>query len=76
MEKPAELFFERQRRIEKELAEMIRVVGERDVEIARLRETLSEIVVECDQTVQCKSIKQVRTRALRAMGVQRDQNEN
>lgn len=54
MDQPAEeLFYERQRRVEKELAvergltgKLIRELGERDVVIARLRETLSQIAVE------------------------------
>jgi len=50
-----ELFYERQRRVECELraerklsGDLIRQLGERDVEIARLREALQAIVVECD----------------------------
>lgn len=51
-DEPVEMFFDRQRRIERELAterklsgQMIRQLGERDVEISRLREALGQVAV-------------------------------
>jgi hypothetical protein len=62
-----ELFFEKQRRIERELMAMIQLVGEKDVEIARLREALGAVVVACDEKGHCQTMKDIRKIALGAM---------
>jgi hypothetical protein len=68
-----ELFFERARRVEGELraekkltSDLILQLGERDVEIARLREALQAIVVECDGCGQIPS-RELREKALTAL---------
>ena len=61
-----ELFFEKQRRIERENMEFIKLLGERDTEIARLREALQCIVVECDCVVDPR-FGALRTYALSAL---------
>jgi hypothetical protein len=62
-----ELLFDRQRRIERELAverrlsgQLIQQLGERDVEIARLRESLGQVAVMTQG--------EVRELALKALG--------
>jgi hypothetical protein len=62
-----ELLFDRQRRIERELAverrlsgQLIQQLGERDVEIARLRESLGQVAV--------MTAGEVRELALKALG--------
>jgi hypothetical protein len=69
-----ELFYERMRRVECELrserklsGDLIRQLGERDVEIARLREALQAIVVECDGCGNIIRRNELRTFALAAL---------
>lgn len=62
-----ELFFEKQRRIERELAETIKLLGERDCEIARLRESLQAVAVMCPAGHHCQKIRDVRERALQGL---------
>jgi hypothetical protein len=74
-DQPTELFYERARRIEGELkrercltAQMIRMVGEKDTEIARLREALQSIVVEADTAPACpQTLQSFRSFALSAL---------
>lgn len=74
-EQPAgELFYERARRIERELVtekrltmNLIGQLGERDVEIARLREALQNVVVACDGKSHCQRVLDLRAMALRAL---------
>jgi hypothetical protein len=70
-DEPVEMFWDKQRRIERELAEerklsaqIIRQLGERDVECARLREGLQAIVVECDERSADPRFKAIREFAL------------
>lgn len=62
-----EMFWDKQRRIERELAQerrlsmdLIRQLGERDVEISRLRESLGKVAV--------MTVGEVRDLALKALG--------
>jgi hypothetical protein len=74
-DEPVEMFWDKQRRIERELAEerrlsaqIIRQLGERDVENARLREGLQAIVVECDERSADPRFKAIREFALGVLG--------